>query len=218
MKLTKISLALAAVLAVSAVAASAAMAAPESFRSTSSPVSLLGEQTTGTNLVFTLDGQKVECNKAVFEKASLSTPATSVPGVSAAYSECTAFGFMNFEVNMGTCTYTFLQPNSLVGNVGIFCGPEAGVHKPFIKIRTSFLGSVCETQISQNATNENLSKLEYKNNGSTVDVSANVSGISVNKTVDSGACPLSGTGAGTASLAGPIPGVHGLSGIGISIS
>jgi hypothetical protein len=218
MKLTKISLALAAVLAVSAVAASAAMAAPESFRSTSSPVNLLGEQTTGVNHVFTLDGQKVECNKAVFQKSSLTTPATSIPGVSAAYSECTAFGFVNAEVNMGTCTYTFLQPNSLVGKVGIFCGAESGGKKPFIKIRASFLGSTCEAQVSQNATNESLSKLEYKNNGTTVDVTANVSGISVNKTADSGACPLSGTGAGTATYTGPTPGVHGLEGIGISIS
>lgn len=184
------------------------------FTSTSSPVMLFGED--NGKHVFKVDGQSVTCNVGKFEKASLTTPANVIPGVTAAYSSCTAFGFAGATVNMGNCTYEFLQPNaSFEGNVAFRCNSSGKA-----TVFSSVFGSECEVTIGE-ASNTNLSKVTYKNlaNSPTkVEMTAAVTGITANKVKDNGLCPLSGTGStSNATYEGPTV-VEGTSGIGISVS
>lgn len=182
------------------------------FKSTSSPVMLFGQDT--GNHVFKVDNQSVTCTNAVFEKTSLTTPANTVPGVTAAYNGCTAFGFAGASVKMNNCTYEFLTPpNANEGNVAVRCGATPAT------VNASVFGSECSVSIGESG-NTNLSKLLYTNNSPTagkVLVEANVTGITVKKNVDNGLCPLSGTGTVTnGNYNGPTP-VEGTSGIGVSV-
>lgn len=179
------------------------------FKSSSSPVMLFGEDT--GNHVFKVDGQSVTCKKAVFEKASLATPANVVTGVTAAYNECTAFGFAGATVNMGNCTYEFQQPNAtLNGKVAFRC--TSGTAKVF----SSVFGSECEVTIGE-ASNTSLSNVSYANNATGVTITAGVTGITANKIKDNGLCPLSGTGStANATYEGPTN-VNGTGGINVSV-
>jgi hypothetical protein len=195
--MTRIGIALAAVLAIMTLTTSVTTAAE--FKSSSSPVMLFGGDS--GNHRFTVDGQAVTCNGAAFEKGSLTTPANTVRDVNASYNSCTAFGFAGATVNMGSCTYEFLQPskintNEFKGNVALGCAietfPNVFIETP-ITIKSSVFGSTCEVLIHESG-NTNLSSLRYENHAGDITVIAEVSGISVKKTVDNGLCPLSGTG------------------------
>lgn len=194
MNLTKISLGLAVMLALSLAAVPTASAAQ--FKSSSSPVSLHGEANT-TAHVFKIDGQAAECN-GNFSKSSLSTPANTIPGISASYSGCKAFGFLG-TLNMGGCTYEYLQPNAtLNGNMAIRCGNPNNAF--LITIFASAFGSECEVKIGE-TNNTNLSKITYANNNpftGEVLATAAVTGLTATKTKDNGLCPLSGTGSTSA--------------------
>jgi hypothetical protein len=210
MKLMKmLGTAIVAVLALSAFAASAASAAE--FKATSSPVDLrAGQDTTHT---FTTDGSAVTCETATFEANGVVAPSKTVT-VTPAYSGCTAFGFVGAKVEMKGCQYEFLQPSeALVGNVKLACGANK------IRIFASFIGSTCEVLIGETG-NTNLSSVSYKNEATsptTVKVTANVKGITAEKTKDTGICPLKGTGTVTTAEYSGTSTVEGLSGIGVSV-
>jgi hypothetical protein len=212
MKLTKmLGAAFVAVLALSAIAASAASAAE--FKATASPVTLLaGQDTTHT---LTLDGSAVTCETTTFEETNVTAPSKTVR-ITPAYSGCTTFGFVQNKIEMNGCRYEFLEPNSaLVGNVALRCPTKETKARLF----ASVLGSVCEVLFGESG-NTNLSKLSYKNEATsptTVKVTAAVTGITAEKTKDTGICPLKGTGTiHNAEYSGTST-VEGLSGIGVSV-
>ena len=210
MKLTsKLGIALVAVLALSAVAASAASAAE--FKATSSPVDLrAGQDNTHT---FTTDGSAVTCETATFAANGVVAPSKTVT-VTPDYKGCTAFGFVGAKVEMKGCQYEFLQPNeSLEGNVRLACGANK------IRIFASVFGSTCEVLIGE-TSNTNLAKVTYKNEATsptTVKVTAAVTGITAEKTKDTGICPLKGTGTVNNAEYSGISTVEGLNGIGVSV-
>lgn len=201
MKLTKLALALAAVLAMAALMASAASALQ--YKSGATPVNISGAQS--NTHTFAVDGQNVTCTNATFNKNGLATPANEVPGVVAAYGNCTVFG-LSGSVNMGTCTFNFDNPNAgLNSTFDIACTSNANVNgnatnngdmrivaqlnnpndpnNPFL---------LCEVHIeSQN----NLGTLTFMNDtplAGRVRVGAGVSNLTAQKTLDGLACPLSG--------------------------
>ncbi|HEU5253580.1 MAG TPA: hypothetical protein VFU16_09685 [Solirubrobacterales bacterium] len=196
MKLTKLTLALVAVLAMSAMMASAASA---NYQSSSSPVDLSGSQ--NGKHAFKVDGQAVECNVANFARKALSTPASEVQNIVANYANCTAFGFANASVTMGTCTYNFDTVNGIWNfnaNIDIACTSNAndneGVNTGDARIFSSVFGSECEVHVeSQN----NKSELTFLNNtpvSGDVRVVAAVTGLTAQISKDNGVCPLAGTG------------------------
>jgi hypothetical protein len=197
MKLTKIAIALVAVLAMSAVVASGASANP--LQSNAKNVILIAEDN-GSH-TFTVDGQKVVCNKAVFESGELAIPANTISPVNAVYNTCTAFGFAGATVNMGNCHYDFTTPNHINANehtseVMIVCTGNTG---NTINVNSSVFGSECSVSIGQNATNEHLAHVVIDNttNNAPKDLTLTIkvtSGIQVTKNKDNGLCPLSGTG------------------------
>jgi len=103
-KIKALSLALVALCAMSAVVAAGAQAG--NFTTSGSyPSPGKGEQPKEAAHVFTVQGQKVTCTKAVFE-GSLAAASESIV-ITPTYTGCTAFGFAEAEVNMGECVYTF---------------------------------------------------------------------------------------------------------------
>lgn len=192
MKLTKIGIVLAAMLAISALTASAASALE--FNSNKSPATLTGTSGNTTH-VFKVDGETASCT-AEYTPASLVTPRNSVPNIKVTYSSCVIFGIPG-GINMGGCTYEFRTPNdtpAIMGKFGIWCTDPKN---DYITLFSKLFGTECEVRIGE-TNNTSLSTLSYENDkpkAGTLRVTANVSGITVNKTKDNGSCPLAGTGA-----------------------
>ena len=190
------------------VATSSASAAQ--FKSNSTPVMVHGEQSPSSPDVIKIDGQPIECTKAVLEQASLTTPANTLP-LSATYSGCSS-GFSGWNINMGNCYFELLQPNAeLRGNLAIRCsGANNIIMKSFV------LGGECEVSIGE-AGNTNLPSVGYSNLSGRISMSIGVNGITANKLKDNLICLLSGTGE-TKNMAynGPLV-LEGTSGIGISV-
>ena len=212
MKLTKmVGAALVAVLALSAVAVSAASAAE--FKATSSPVNLIAGQ--DTTHALTMDGSSVTCETATFEENGVAAPSKTVK-LTPSYSGCTAFGFVNTKIEMNGCRYEFLEPNSaLAGNVRLRCPTQ----ETKVRLFTSVFGSTCEVLIGESG-NTNLSKVSYKNEATSptsVKVTAAITGITAEKTKDTGICPLKGTGVIHSVEYSGTSTVEGLSGIGIAV-
>jgi hypothetical protein len=183
------------------------------FKSSSTPVMLFGEAVNGTLFGFTVDGQAFECGKTVFEKASLSTPANTVPGVTVQGNECVGFGFVGATLNMGNCTLEFQQPNaSLEGKVALRCTGGSTV-----VLKSSVFGSECEVKVGE-ASNTSLSKYSASNNATGVTISIQATGVTETKTKDNGLCPLSGIGttANGTFMSGPL--FNGTGGINFSVS
>ncbi|HEU5252970.1 MAG TPA: hypothetical protein VFU16_06570 [Solirubrobacterales bacterium] len=194
MKLTKIAIALVAVLAMSAVVASGASAEFQ-LESNQENVQLVAEDN-GAH-VFTVDGQNVTCKKAEFESGIIKTPANTISGVNAKYSNCTAFGFAGATVNMGNCHYDFTTPEQInsheyTSKAMILC---TGANN--INVNSSVFGSECSVSIGQNTKNENLSHVIIHNTTNTpkdLTLTITINEIQVTKNKDNGLCPLSGTG------------------------
>lgn len=194
MKLTKIAVALVAVLAMSALVASSASAAFQLKTNTAGKNAAMVFGEDNGNHVFKVDGQSVTCTTAVFEKESIALPANTVPGVNASYNGCTAFGFAGANVKMNNCTYTFNEintqnaTNSFSGTVANVCGATP------IKVNANVFGSECEVQIGGGGNNASLTNANYNNNATGVTITAAINNITATKTQDNGLCPLSGTG------------------------
>lgn len=147
------------------------------------PAELKGAQT--STLVFKIDGQSAQCNTATFS-GTQNEPAEAIE-LEATFSNCTAFGFAGATVAMNTCKF---KPNANNSTLGFVCGETP------IKIKSSVFGSTCEVQIGESG-NTKLSKFSASTVNSTpktVSGKFEITGMTANKTADTGLCPLSGTG------------------------
>lgn len=167
-------LALVAVLAMSAVVASAASAqfTADSYPKTVTAVSELG------NDVFKIDNASVEC-KGHFEGTA--SEASTTLTVTPVYSNCKAFGFASATVVMNGCDYVFHSN----GEVDLECPAGNSI---------VISAGNCEVDVG---TQTGLKTVGLANNGSHVDVKADVGGITGTVTKDGFLCPLSGTGVKT---------------------
>jgi hypothetical protein len=161
-------LALVAVFALSAIAASAAMA--EKFHAEKAPVKLTGTQLEAH--VFKAQAGTISCSKASFSGESLSTAVAEL-NITAAYSECTFLGVVGVPVEMGGCSYQFLEPSAKKGKVSVV-GTECTLTAKPIK----FTAAGCTVKIAKQA---NLGTIEYVNKGTgsgrQVEVIPDVTGI-----------------------------------------
>jgi hypothetical protein len=172
-KLKSLGVALVAVLALTAVMASAASAA--SFTSSTYPITATGESAVG-NGVFTVEhGKTVEC-RGHFE-GTLTAPSSDLT-VTATYTNCKAFGFV--EASVTGCKYTFTAVSTTSSNVDVV--------NP-----CTIIASNCHVTVENQGP---LSSVAITNNaGGDVSVKANVSAIKYNVIKDGFLCPFTGTGA-----------------------
>lgn len=163
-----IGLALVAVLALSAVVATAAMA--EKYHAEEAPVKVIGTQLEAH--VFKAQAGTISCTKASFSGESLATAVAEL-NIKASYSGCTFLGVVGVPVEMGACTYQFLEPVGKKSKVSVV-GTECTLTQKPIK----FTAAGCTVKIAKQA---NLGTLEYVNKGTgsgrTVEVIPNVTGI-----------------------------------------
>jgi hypothetical protein len=101
-KLKALGLALAAVMAMAAFASPASAA---EFHSEVAHTEIKGEQEEALD-VFTTNAGTVKCNTATYT-GTTSAVTTSEITVTPAYSNCTAFGFVNTPIDTNNCHYTF---------------------------------------------------------------------------------------------------------------
>lgn len=184
MKSLKIGALLVAAMAMMAVTASAASAA--TYTASAYPVTVEGTQL-GQH-VFTVDGSEVKCSVANFTSAN-NTEASESLTVSAEYDGCTAFGFVDAEVEMNSCDYVFNAPGGapLTSTVSVACTGTP------IEINVNTILGSCEVRVgAQNPSGGNT----YTNHveAGEVTIHTHVTGIKANVVKDSGICPLSGTG------------------------
>jgi hypothetical protein len=176
-KLKTLGVALVAVFALTAVAASTASA--YQYTASTYPTTGTGESAIG-NDTFTTEGGTVEC-KSHFE-GTLSEASTDLT-VTAKYTNCRAFGFLEAEVSH--CKYTFTEPttdgkggwHAQVHVVGAPCTIKASTCHVTVPLQNS-LGNVT---INNLATGD-------------VSVQANVTAIEYNVITDGFLCPFNGTG------------------------
>lgn len=197
MKLTKIGLALLVALALSALTASAATALQ--YKSSSSPVMLLGTQSAEAPLVFKFDNSNVECSGATFEKASLTTPANEITGIDVAFTSCTGFG-ISVSTNWGTCGFKSgaLDANRMA-NVDIACNSNANVNgnatnNGDIRVYGSIIGNTCEIHIETQNSKSTVTFVNNTPSGGKVRMGLALTGLIAEKTVDNGICQLNGIG------------------------
>ena len=125
-KLKALGLALVAVFALSAM--SAATASAELFHA-GAHGTVIGQNVGEEE--FTTAAGTVKCKSATYT----GTSATSTPGsqiVTPAYKECTAFGFVNTTIDVGTCQYRFNTPVGTTSTIDIInCGANGVVVTAF---------------------------------------------------------------------------------------
>ncbi len=186
-------LALVAVFAMSAVAASAA-SANQWMTAGNVNAKIIADQVAEEQHVFKVEGAstEVKCKTAHFEGAEeISSPATTVD-VTPSYSNCNAFLGLSATVTNQGCHYK-LHIGSTTGTATWYMTPLTlictGSNKIVIEAGT------CKASVGGEQTFEN--GVEYMNNGGSPEkglLTANLSGIKVNKEKDGFLCPLSGTG------------------------
>jgi hypothetical protein len=158
--LKALGLALVAVFALSAVGAGAASAAE--FHSTSASTKISASQTTTHK--FTSTAGEVTCEKATFAGTQATATASSVE-VTPTYTGCHIIifgGTISATINHNECKYK------------LYSNGEADVICPAGKSIT-VSGAGCTISVG---SQKGLKSVEYKNNGSHIDITANLSGIS----------------------------------------
>jgi hypothetical protein len=176
-KLKTLGVALVAVLALTAVMASAASAAK--YTASSYPTTGTGESAIG-NDTFITEGGTVEC-QSHFE-GTLAAASEDLT-VTAKYTNCRAFGFL--EAVVSHCKYTFTAPSGSGDNY------TAIVH--VVNAPCTITAGTCKVSIPlQNS----LSSVAITNNTASKDVSvkAGVKGIKYNVTQDGFLCPFASAG------------------------
>lgn len=205
-------LAFVAIFAMSAVVASAAQA--NAFMSEGNVTAAISaDQIKGEDHVFTVEGNKVECETAHFATAGeVSSPTGSIT-VHPSYSGCTAFSFVGASVTTTGCDYTLgvgsiIETGKYNGKLNLTC---SGSSKIVISAGT------CEATVS--GPQEFGSGITYTNAGAAVTVAANVSGIKTNKTKDGFLCPFKGTGEVNGTYTGntSATGKHGVENVNITV-
>jgi hypothetical protein len=126
--LKALGLAFVAVFALSAMTASAA-SATDLFRSSSTPVTLTGEQefTAGVGDIFTTTAGAIECLSAKYHGTVATSPVSEVV-VKPTYTSCSLAEIIPAKVDFGSCTYKFTidEPaGATTGSVHLEC-PNAG--------------------------------------------------------------------------------------------
>jgi hypothetical protein len=189
-------LALVAVFAMSAVVASAASA--NAFMSEGNvTAAITANQIKGEDHVFSVEGNKVECETAKFATSGEVASPTGEITVHPTYSGCTAFSFVGASVTTTGCDYTLkvgglIETGKYNGKLNLTC---SGSNKIVIS------AGPCEATVS--GPQEFNSGITYTNAaGGAVTVGANVSGIKTNKTKDGFLCPFKGTGETTGTYTG----------------
>jgi hypothetical protein len=177
-KLKTLGLAFVAVLALTAVSASAASAA--NYTASTYPTTGTGTSTLG-NDVFTTEAGKVEC--ASHFSGTLTKAAADIT-ITANYTSCKAFGFV--EAIVSHCTYTFTEPTGSGDNystkvhiTGTACTITAGTCKVSVPLQ----GPLSSVAITNDTA------------AGDVTVKANVSNINYEVTQDGFGCPFNGVGA-----------------------
>jgi hypothetical protein len=107
-KLKTFGLALGAVLALGALSATTAPAA--SFHSEAAHTTLSGSQMVATDDVWTINAGTIRCGYTSYSGTTTAATTETIT-VTPAYSECTAFGFVNAPIDVNGCTYTFNAGN-----------------------------------------------------------------------------------------------------------
>lgn len=204
MKWTKLALACAAVLALSA--ATASVASAKTYNANAANVMLFGTQTFSTKHVLSVDGQNLECTNVNMEVANVASGANVVNPIVATYNGCTIFGF-NGNVNVGTCAFTFGEPNITdnvnapnvpMAEMGINCGNNGDVNNlpntGDLRLYSTVFGSECEVHIDSQPDRTTVSFTNSTPNTGKVRVHFAVNGLTATKNKDNGLCPLSGLG------------------------
>lgn len=197
MKLTKIAIALGAVLAMAAVVASGVSARMLKSNAGVNTVSLAGEDTAKTHKL-TIDGQNVTCESSKFMTGTINLPASTIT-TNAVYNNCTAFGFAGAKVNMGNCHYrintpTKLAEDSYTASMDVICNGTTGGAN-VMNIFSAVFGSECEVTIGAQAGKNHIIILnETANVPKDLTLNITLEGLTATKNVDNGLCPLSGTG------------------------
>jgi hypothetical protein len=167
----------------------AAAASAHTFKTTSSPTFLNGEQVTKN--VFTFSGGAFKCTGATFTSAELTGTSLSSVVVHPTYIGCTAFG-QEFEITTGTstngCNYEFTTE----GKVSVKC--VGSVSAMVRKAKTA--GRVIT--VNGRAENQNLGSVTYANqtDGGLADALATAQVTGITYTSSGGICGASGTAGG----------------------
>jgi hypothetical protein len=194
-------LALVTVLGLVAAAFAVPTASALEFRSTKSPETVLGNQDVSGIHKFEVEKQVTECKQAKMEAKGVFFATKTLnltPEWQLKANECpVTLGFTSNpkEVEPEGCTFELLEPvlagMATVGNLAIRCAAGKS-----IKLRGGSLFGTCEVRIGE-VGNENLPKITYGSSGSMptkITAKFEVTGITANKTVDSGTCGLAGAG------------------------
>lgn len=193
-------LAFAAVCAMSAVVAGGAQAG---FTASSYPASGEGGQT--TEHVFTVQGQTVKCQTAVFT-GSLAAASSEIT-ITPKYENCTAFGFLNATVHMNTCDFLFTTTGSSTGEVHVLCTKKGD--------SITITGGTCTVHIPEQTPTTN--KIDYKNESGGVLVTSTAEGIHASVTRGFG-CPLTEASTDTSGKYTGSSLFKGLEGVTVSVS
>lgn len=165
------------------VMASAAQAV--NFTAEEEPASFHGENGFG-NEVFTTEAGSVECDSTFSGEGSKSPTITAIP----VYTNCEAFGFVDADVDMTSCAYTFHLESDLGGDkytalVTIECEDEGDA--------IDITALSCSATVAPQGSLSHVI-LNDTTNG-IIHVEAAVSDIDYTVTKDGFLCPFSGTGA-----------------------
>lgn len=165
----------------------AATAQAKVFNAEIGPVAIQGTGEGTTTLK--IESTTLTCNSSSYTGEVSS--AVEALAVAPSLNGCTLLGFAAVTVNFEGCTFQF----HAAGNTADVLCPIG----KSIKALGSVFGSTCEVRIS---AQEGLKSMSYETQAGppkTVKATATINGFAYSKTVDTGLCPLSGTGNGTSS-------------------
>lgn len=164
---------------------SIATASGQEFRATEYPVLVEGTQL--KNFKFTIGGSSAECETASIMSAepNFITAPTEALLLTATYTKCTAFGFIEGEVKMGGCLYR-LMTNSTLDITGHATEPTSCEKTP-ITISIKAIG--CEVHINPQT---GLAGITYTNNSGKIKATYNISKPTYTSNEKGTGCPKNG--------------------------
>lgn len=173
-----------ATLALSAVAAAGASAAQ--FQASSYPSAYIGSGEGSS--VWQFEGQVTKCADTGLQGDAMSGPSSTV-SLAAFFGKCTFFnGTTEGVVSMEGCKYSLGQPagsGPFTGNVSVAC-PEG--KRIVLNWNTAF--GKCRVEIGS----QTLAGAQYSNEGNRIHLVFSTGKLTYTKTIDTGICPLNGTG------------------------
>jgi hypothetical protein len=182
-------------LALVLVALGTATASASEFTSEAGEAEVTATQTESGKHVLAIEGSKMECGEATFQTEGEVADGESLQ-VHPVYGGCKSFGFIGATVTTTGCHYLFTagsptSSSTFNGSFHIICTGGAKI---------KIVAGTCEVQIG---SQEALGSLMYTNlEGGELGFEFALEEIEAEKTKDGFLCPLSGTGATTASITG----------------